>query len=465
MRVLPPATITPSGSFTRASNGTYWDRAGVMQTASNDTPRWDHDPVTGEAAGLILENAMTNLLLNTATLATQGVTVTAQQYVLSFYGTGTVTLSGVHAHAVVGTGASPTRTSYAFTPTAGTLTCTVTGSVTKAQLEASTLGVATSYFPSVGTQGARAADVLGTTFLTNVPIPTSTASTNPDPAAAWSSASVSYVVGSEVYMLSTRRKYISRTIHTSAVGNTPANATEYVPSTDWADNGPMNAYAGIDLLRNTATKYNNEVVYVFKIGRRSDSVGVAGVTAKRVTVKVFRNNAQIYSESSAMTFRNTTTWYEWLHGRFNFKRTFARFNLPPYTDAIIQVIVEYGGSEAVVGAVGIGMSEYIGSVQYGADDDAINFSRINRSVNGAATLVPSRSVPKTIQNIYVDKVKVNRIRSVRESLNAVPAFWSGLDDDTDGYFESLFILGIYKRFSINLRFIDVAITSLELEEI
>ena len=47
----------------------------------------------------------------------------------SFYGTGTVTLSGTHSFAVVGTGAYPARRSYAFTPTAGTLTLTVTGTV------------------------------------------------------------------------------------------------------------------------------------------------------------------------------------------------------------------------------------------------------------------------------------------------------------------------------------------------
>src|SRR5574343_458515 len=39
---------------------------------------------------ILIETASTNLLLNSATLATQNVTTTAQQYTLSFYGTGSV---------------------------------------------------------------------------------------------------------------------------------------------------------------------------------------------------------------------------------------------------------------------------------------------------------------------------------------------------------------------------------------
>lgn len=75
-----------------------------------------------------------NQLLATATLATQSVTVLATSQVLSFTGTGTVTLTGVStAGPLVGTGAND-RVSLTFTPTAGSLTLTVTGSVTLADL-------------------------------------------------------------------------------------------------------------------------------------------------------------------------------------------------------------------------------------------------------------------------------------------------------------------------------------------
>lgn len=81
-----------------------------------------------------LEEAATNLLLNNATLVTQSVTTTAATYTLSFRGTGSVSLSGTATGTKAGTGAN-TRVFLTFAATAGTLTLTVTGSVTTAQLE------------------------------------------------------------------------------------------------------------------------------------------------------------------------------------------------------------------------------------------------------------------------------------------------------------------------------------------
>ncbi len=85
--------------------------------------------------------AATNVLLNAgaaASLATQSVTVAAVSHTLSFIGTGSVTLSGAHVATLTGTGVN-NRVVLVFTPTAGSLTLTVTGSVTYAGLIAGNL--------------------------------------------------------------------------------------------------------------------------------------------------------------------------------------------------------------------------------------------------------------------------------------------------------------------------------------
>jgi hypothetical protein len=96
-----------------------------------------------------------------ATLTTQTRTVTAVSHTLSFYGTGTIVLSGAHVATVTGTGAYPTRTTLTFTPTAGSLTLTVTGSVTEAQLEAGAF--ATSYIPTTTASVVRSLDLCSIT--------------------------------------------------------------------------------------------------------------------------------------------------------------------------------------------------------------------------------------------------------------------------------------------------------------
>ena len=146
--------VDPRITFTRASSATYFNSQGVLTTAANNVPRIDYDPLTGRCLGLLIEQSSTNIVLNSASLSTQSVTTTATAYTLSFYGTGTVALSGTYTGSLVGTGAFPTRSTLSFTATAGTLTLTVTGTVSYAQLEA--LAFVTSYITTTGASATRA---------------------------------------------------------------------------------------------------------------------------------------------------------------------------------------------------------------------------------------------------------------------------------------------------------------------
>ncbi len=154
----PYGSAFPAGwSFSRTGAATALDLAGNVIQFATGVPR-----ITNR--GLLVEEGRTNLLLNSATLSTQTVAATAVPHTLSFYGTGTVTLTGAStAGPLVGTGAN-NRVTLTFTPIVGPLLLTVTGSVTTAQLEAGSS--ASSPIITTGAAGTRGGDV---PLLTGVP--------------------------------------------------------------------------------------------------------------------------------------------------------------------------------------------------------------------------------------------------------------------------------------------------------
>lgn len=152
---LSSETPDPRIVFAGGVNGTRTNAAGAIVAAA--APRFDYDPVTHAAKGLLMEEARTRLnTLALAPVAPEAVAVTAQAYTVSFYGAGTVTLSGAHAAVVAGLGAYPARKTYTFTPAAGALTMTPAGSVNDLQLEAGSF--ATSVIRGEGATVARTTD-------------------------------------------------------------------------------------------------------------------------------------------------------------------------------------------------------------------------------------------------------------------------------------------------------------------
>lgn len=56
--------LDPLVTFTRASVGTYVGRDGLIKTAGNDEARFDHDPLTLESLGLLIEESRVNYVNN-----------------------------------------------------------------------------------------------------------------------------------------------------------------------------------------------------------------------------------------------------------------------------------------------------------------------------------------------------------------------------------------------------------------
>ena len=150
------------GDFTvvRGSVATRINSSGLIEEMADNVPRLDYpiiDGIVQSCPELLLEPQSTNLYLNSDIIVTQNITVTNTDYTVSFFGTGTITFTGTHTGSLVGTGATE-RVQLTFTPTAGTLISTISGTVTNGQAE--NLEYSTSFILTAGSTVTRLADVV-----------------------------------------------------------------------------------------------------------------------------------------------------------------------------------------------------------------------------------------------------------------------------------------------------------------
>lgn len=265
-----------------------------------------------------------------------------------------------------------------------------------------------------------------------------------------------YAAGDTVSYL--HRQYES--LQGSNTGNNPLLSPAY-----WEDVGPTNKWAMLDVLRNTKTVCASPLTTVITPGVRVNSLALLGLRADSVTVTVTSGGPTVYTYTEDLTARAISNWYDYFFATFDYQQSLILDDLPPYTDAIITVALTISSGNVKCGAQIIGNYVDLGTAELGADSDALNFSTVDRDEFGNATMVQRRSVPKVNVTSVADSSEINKIRAVKDLLNASPGVWYALDDSDHPYAEALTILGFYRAFRIRMPYPQNARIELELEEV
>lgn len=288
-----------------------------------------------------------------------------------------------------------------------------------------------------------------------------TSSTVPEPAVGevlWDPAT-SYAVGQRVIRTQTHR------IYESVAAGVDAGLPELTDAR-WVDKGPTLRWAMFDQNRNTPTTATDGLTVVITPGQRVDAIFLGGLVADQAVITMtVAGLGEVYRHTQRLLYRNTTRWSEYYTGGFRNLKSLIRFDLPIYSQGVITITLTRASGPVSVSSLAVGMSVYLGCVQYGAGDDGQNFSRIERDIGGGLLLTPRPNLPISDQVVMVQKENVNRLRDLRADLAGRYAIWSGLDDMTDdGFFEGLLIAGVYRRFKFDFDHPTNAILNLTLEE-
>jgi hypothetical protein len=274
----------------------------------------------------------------------------------------------------------------------------------------------------------------------------------------WTSAT--YAVGDQRILTTTHKVY-------ECVAAGSRTISPDIDTINWIEIGPTNKWAMFDLVRSTTSTKTSDITITINPNQVYDAIALLQLTALSaiITCTSVIGGGTVYTNTINLHTRKTFGWYSYFFDDIISKPNTAAFGLPTYSDMIITIVISNGSDPVLVGGIVIGRSQFIGYTQLGASSQALNFSTVDRDAFGNAIVTRRRSIPKTTQTILAPIDQINKLKLLRDSLNAVPAVWSGLDDQTtDNYFDALLIMGIYREFTIIPDNVYTSVT-LELEEV
>lgn len=265
-----------------------------------------------------------------------------------------------------------------------------------------------------------------------------------------------YATGDHVVDPTTHHEY------ESLVGSNMGNAL--TDETKWSDLGMDARWAALDLTASTGTTAPSPVTYTIEPGKRVDAFGFAGMVADSYTVTVTKDGDELYSYTESLSTRVVLSWSDWLTKPFTFRAASSRNDMPLMSGCRVTITFTRASGDVTIGSIFVNRSIPLGDVEVDPQDDAQNYSTFSRNIEGtASSFVPRRVIPLIRMTAFTDAARVPELRAARAQLRATPAFWVGLPDAANPYYESVQSVGVWKNFKITPSHPDARV-DLDLEE-
>lgn len=238
----------------------------------------------------------------------------------------------------------------------------------------------------------------------------------------------------------------------------------------WVEVGSSNKMAMFDQFKSSATTfYGGTGTVTVTPGSTFDSIAVLYSTGvSQITVGVYSESDDVlrYSATYYVDFREqTTSWYSYFFQAFQPSKPLVITDLPTIYGNTYVTLTLTGIGEMSIGTLVLGSINNIGNLIRGASSGLLNFSTVERDTFGTSIMIPRRSVPVLSGNVYIDKSNVDTLITLKETLNARPGLWIGVNNSTDPFYEMFLVYGIYRQFSIEIDNPIGPIVSVELEEL
>lgn len=262
---------------------------------------------------------------------------------------------------------------------------------------------------------------------------------------AWSSTTA-YAIGAYVT--------IDRINYQALVAHTNRNpVTDMVTPAAWQTIGWVNKYRmfnkaiGNTWKIGTFTSNPGSIDFTIRPGKRVNAIGLVGVRASsiRIVMTVPGVTAPVYDQTFAMSRKAGGSWYQYYFGPFTTKDNLALFDLPPFSNADIRVVISAPGGTAQVGMMVMGWSKGIGTAVYGTSLGRKKYSTIKEEFDGSVTIT-GRGRRRSIDfQVVIPGDDISSAQRTLDELDDTPALFVGSSD-----LDYTVIVGIFDDFDTGL---------------
>lgn len=272
---------------------------------------------------------------------------------------------------------------------------------------------------------------------------------------AWSGATA-YTVGVRVILVSTHKIYECLVANTNF--SPDVNLTGTTPK--WLQIGATNKWDMFDQSVQSQTANTTTINVTIQPTQRVDSIVLLNVAAYTVQIKMTDvTDGLVYDKTTILaSYSGIDDWYSYFYEPVVRRTDFIANDLPPYTNATIQVILTETGGTVYCGGLIVGQQTFIGNTQYGSAVGIQDYSLKTQDAFGNYSIL-QRAFRKTGSfQIELASNYTDQLMALLTSLRAIPIIYSGSSD-----FSSMIIYGFYKDLSVNIAYPDISQCTLTIE--
>ena len=247
---------------------------------------------------------------------------------------------------------------------------------------------------------------------------------------------------------------IDRINYQALVANTNRHpVTDTVTPAAWQNLGWINKYRmfnkniGNTWKIGTFTSAPEVIDVTIRPGQRINAIGLVGVFASsvRIIMKVPGVTDPVYDKTFAMSLKAGGSWYQYYFGQFVTKDNLAEFDLPPFNNADIRVIVSAPGGTVRVGMMVIGWAKTIGTAVYGTSLGRKKYSTIKEDFDGGVTIT-KRGQRRSIDfQVVLSGDQISSTQRTLDAVDDIPSLYVGSSE-----LEYTVIVGIFDDFDTGL---------------